>query len=101
MGISRDPVKVQKRFHDKLGLPYPLLSDAEGSVCQAYGVYKPKSFMGKKTMGIERTTFIIGSRGRIARVFPKVKVAGHAEAVLEAVKALASGSRPREGSRSP
>jgi peroxiredoxin Q/BCP len=64
------------------------LSDAQGSVCEDYGVWKEKNMYGKTYMGIERTTYLIDSAGNVALVWPKVKVPGHAEAVLAAVKAL-------------
>lgn len=88
LGVSKDSVKAHDRFRDKHGLRVALLSDEEGDVCARYGVWKEKSMYGKTYMGIERTTFLIDRQGRIARVWPKVKVPGHAEAVLEAVRAL-------------
>jgi peroxiredoxin Q/BCP len=87
-GISKDSVASHEKFRDKHGLSVPLLSDAEGSVCEDYGVWKEKSMYGKKFMGIERSTFLIDGAGRIAREWRKVKVPGHAEEVLEAVRAL-------------
>lgn len=88
LGISKDTVAKHEKFRDKHTLGVPLLSDAEGDVCETYGVWKEKKMYGKTFMGIERSTFLIGGDGRIARVWPKVKVPGHAEEVLEAVKAL-------------
>lgn len=82
VGISPDPVKAQAKFKTKYGLPYALLADTEHTVAEAYGVWKEKSMYGKKYMGIERTTFLIGADGRIRKVFEKVKPAGHAEEVL-------------------
>ena len=82
VGISADGVKAQSSFKTKYGLPYTLLCDTEHSVADAYGVWKEKSLYGKKYMGIERTTFVIGGDGRIRRIYEKVKPAGHAEAVL-------------------
>lgn len=87
LGVSRDPIDRQAKFRDQEGLSFPLLSDAESDVCERYGVWKEKSMYGNTFMGIERTTFVIDEAGRIARVFPKVKVKGHAEEVLEAVEA--------------
>ncbi len=87
-GISKDTVAKHDKFRDKHDLGIPLLSDAESDVCERYGVWKEKSMYGKKYMGIERTTVLIGGDGKIVQVWPKVKVPGHAEAVLEAVKAL-------------
>ena len=87
-GISKDTVAKHDKFRDKHDLGVPLLSDAEGDVCERYGVWKEKKMYGKTFMGIERTTVLIGGDGKIAQIWPKVKVDGHAEAVLEAVKAL-------------
>jgi peroxiredoxin Q/BCP len=87
LGVSPDPVKSHAKFVGKYELPFTLLADVEKSVCQAYGVWKEKSMYGRTYMGVERTTFVIDARGVVSRVFPKVKVAGHSEAVLEAVKA--------------
>jgi peroxiredoxin Q/BCP len=88
LGISRDSVESHQKFKAKYKLPFALLSDAEGKVCEKYGVWKEKSLYGRKFMGIERTTFLIDSEGKIARVYPKVKVAGHVAQVLEDLKAL-------------
>jgi len=88
LGISKDSVASHDKFRDKHGLSVPLLSDAEGTVCEEYGVWKEKSMYGKKFMGIERSTFLIDGNGNIAREWRKVKVPGHAEEVLEAVRAL-------------
>lgn len=87
-GISKDTVAKHDKFRDKHDLGIPLLSDAESDVCEQYGVWKEKSMYGKKYMGIERTTVLISGDGTIVKVWPKVKVPGHAEEVLEAVKAL-------------
>ncbi|MFN2383818.1 MAG: peroxiredoxin [Gemmatimonadota bacterium] len=84
LGISRDSVESHHAFRAKEGLTFPLLSDADGDVCERYGVWKKKM----TGMGIERTTFVIGPDGRIARVFPRVKVEGHDREVLAAVQAL-------------
>ena len=83
LGVSRDPLKKLQAFRDKHELNFPLLSDEDGKVCEAYGVWKEKSLYGRKYMGIERTTFVIGPDGKIAHIFPKVKVNGHADAVGE------------------
>ncbi|WP_306116596.1 MULTISPECIES: peroxiredoxin [unclassified Roseovarius] len=88
MGISKDTIAKHDKFRDKHGLGVALLSDAEGDVCEQYGVWKEKSMYGKKFMGIERSTFLIDGDGKVAQVWRKVKVPGHAEAVLEAAKAL-------------
>ncbi len=88
LGISRDAVKKQDKFRDKHDLTTPLLSDEEGAVCEAYGTWVEKQMYGKTYMGIERSTFLIGGDGRLKQIWRKVKVAGHAEAVLDAVKGL-------------
>lgn len=85
LGISKDPVAKHDRFRDKHALTVPLLSDADSDVCETYGVWKEKSMYGKTFHGIERSTFLIGGDGRIAQVWRKVKVPGHAEAVLAAL----------------
>jgi len=81
-------VEKQAKFRDKHGLNMPLLADTEKQVATDYGVYKKKSLYGRIGMGIERTTFIIGKDGRIKMIFPKVKVAGHVDAVLQALDSL-------------
>jgi len=88
LGISKDSVASHEKFRDKHDLAVPLLSDADATVCEDYGVWKEKNMYGKKFMGIERSTFLIDREGRIARVWRKVKVPGHAEEVLEAARAL-------------
>lgn len=88
IGISKDSVSSHEKFRDKHDLSVPLLSDAEDAICEAYGVWTEKNMYGKKFMGIERSTFLIDGTGRIARMWRKVKVPGHAEEVLEAVRAL-------------
>ena len=82
-GISPDPVDSHVAFRDKYRLPFRLLADTEHQVAEAYGVWKEKTFMGRKYMGNERTTFIVGEDGRIVKIFPEVKPEEHAEAVLE------------------
>ena len=82
-GISRDDLKSHAKFIGKLeGLPFPLLSDADSGVCNAYGVIKEKNMYGKKVLGIERSTFLIDLSGVVRCVWRKVKIAGHAQAVL-------------------
>ena len=83
IGISRDSPSAQKKFKEKYGLPFPLLSDADTEVQKAWGVWKEKNMYGKKVMGTERTTVIVGADGKVERVFPKVKVDGHVANVLE------------------
>lgn len=88
LGISPDSVASHRKFADKHGLPFTLLADPDKAVSQAYGVYKEKSFMGRIGLGIERTTFLIDRDGIVRRVFPKVRVRGHVQDVLAAVKSL-------------
>lgn len=87
-GISRDSMAKHDKFTAKHDLTVPLLSDEEGTVTEAYGVWVEKNMYGKKSMGIERATYLIDAGGKIARVWRKVKVPGHVEEVLEAVRAL-------------
>ncbi|WP_323782602.1 peroxiredoxin [Thalassovita sp.] len=87
-GISKDDIAAHEKFRAKQDLGIPLLSDAEGTTCEDYDVWKEKSMYGKKFWGIVRSTFLIDGDGNIAREWRKVKVDGHAEEVLEAVKAL-------------
>lgn len=82
LGVSADSVESHKKFSNKFNLNFPLLSDVDKKVVQAYGVWKEKSLYGRKFMGIERTTFVIDEQGKIAHVFPKVKVDSHVEDVL-------------------
>jgi peroxiredoxin Q/BCP len=88
IGMSPDPVKAHDKFVAKHQLGVILASDEDKSVLEAYGVWKEKSMYGRKYMGVERSTFIIGRDRNIAKVWHKVKVPGHAQAVLEAVKAV-------------
>jgi peroxiredoxin Q/BCP len=88
IGVSPDSVESHRKFKNKFHLPYRLLSDVGHKVADAFGVWKEKSMYGRKYMGIERTTVIIDRKGRVARVFPKVKVPGHAVEVERAVRAL-------------
>jgi peroxiredoxin Q/BCP len=87
LGISKDTVAKHEKFIAKHGLKIALLSDAEGDVCERYGVWVEKNMYGKTYMGIERATFLIAD-GKIARIWRKVKVPGHVAEVLEAVRAL-------------
>jgi peroxiredoxin Q/BCP len=88
IGISRDPVKSHDKFKAKYDLPFPLASDEDGKVCEAYGTWVEKSMYGRKYMGIERSTFLIDGKGAIRNVWRKVKVPGHADEVLKAAQAL-------------
>ncbi len=82
LGISKDSPAAQKKFKEKYELPFPLLSDADTKVQQAWGVWKEKVMYGKKVMGTERTTVVVGPDGKVEQVFPKVKVDGHVANVL-------------------
>lgn len=82
LGVSRDDHASHEKFRDKYHLNFPLLSDDEGKITEAYGVWKKKTLYGKTFMGIERTTFLIGEDGKVAKVWPKVKVEGHTDEVL-------------------
>jgi len=88
LGISPDDTSSHAKFAEKFKLPFTLLSDEGAKTCQAYGVWKEKNMYGKKYLGVERTTFVIDAQGMVRRVFPKVKVEGHADKVLEAIQAL-------------
>jgi peroxiredoxin Q/BCP len=88
VGVSRDSPERHDKFKKKYDLPFPLAADEDGKVCEAYGVWKPKSFMGRKFLGIERSTFLIDEKGVVRAIWRKVKVKGHAEEVLEAGKGL-------------
>jgi peroxiredoxin Q/BCP len=88
IGVSPDPVKKHLKFKEKFGLEYPLVADTEHTVSEAYGVWGEKKFMGRKYMGVARTTFVIDAKGRIAHVFEGVKPVGHADEVAEVVRGL-------------
>lgn len=88
LGVSPDPVKKQAKFREKYELPFTILADVDKEVAQAYGVWVEKSLYGRKYMGNERTTFIIGKDGKIAKIFRKVKPAEHTQLVEDALKAL-------------
>ena len=83
VGVSPDTPAAQAKFKSKYNLPFALLADEEKAAAQAYGVWKEKDLYGRKSMGIERTTFIIGPDGRIEKIYAKVKARGHAAKVLE------------------
>jgi thioredoxin-dependent peroxiredoxin len=83
LGVSADTVDSHKKFEKKYNLGITLLSDPKKEVINKYGVWKEKNMYGKKSMGIERTTFLIDEEGKIARAFPRVKVDGHTDKVLE------------------
>ena len=86
VGVSPDTVEAQAKFKKKYDLNFPLLADADHKIAEDYGVWKEKNMYGKKSMGVERTTFIIDDKGKIKKIFSKVKVDGHADAVLVALK---------------
>jgi peroxiredoxin Q/BCP len=88
IGVSRDSAKSHGKFRDKYDLKVRLLTDADGSVCEAFGTWTEKSMYGRKYMGIERATFLIDRDGLVNRVWRKVKVPGHADEVLEAARVL-------------
>ena len=88
VGVSRDSVKSHEGFKAKMQFPFELLSDADEALCAQFGVIKMKNMYGKKVRGIERSTFVIDREGRLAREWRGVKVPGHAEEVLNFVKAL-------------
>jgi peroxiredoxin Q/BCP len=83
LGVSRDSPEAQKKFKEKYQLPFPLLSDPDHAVHEAYGAWGEKNMYGKRIISAIRTTAVIGPDGKIEKLFPKVKVAGHAKAVLE------------------
>ena len=87
-GVSKDSVKSHQNFTTKQNLTVPLLSDENGTLCEDMGVWKEKKMYGKTFMGIERTTVLVDATGTIRHIWPKVKVPGHVDAVLEAAKAL-------------
>jgi peroxiredoxin Q/BCP len=82
LGVSTDSLRSHDKFRQKHGLPFTLLSDPDHRIAEAYGVYGLKKFMGREYMGVERSTFVIGPDGKLARIWPKVKPAGHADEVL-------------------
>jgi peroxiredoxin Q/BCP len=88
LGVSKDSAASHGKFKLKYGLGFPLIADSEGKICEAYGVWVEKLNYGKKYMGIERSTFLIDKQGVVRKIWRKVKVDGHAEKVLEALKAL-------------
>jgi thioredoxin-dependent peroxiredoxin len=90
VGVSADPVAAQDKFKKKHNLTIALASDETHAMLEAYGVWGKKSMYGRTFLGVTRATFLIAADGRIARIWPKVKVAGHAEEVLAAAKALAN-----------
>ena len=88
LGVSPDSPKSHQKFITKFDLPFTLISDEDKKICKSYGVWVKKSMYGREYMGVARTTFIIAKDGKLAKVFEKVKPAGHTEEVLEALKDL-------------
>ncbi len=87
VGISPDKSEAQEKFAAKYGLPYTLVPDPDHAIAEAYGVWKEKKNYGRTYMGIERTTIVVDPEGKVAKIFPRVKVDGHADKVLESLKA--------------
>lgn len=88
LGVSTDDVTSHEKFAKKFELPFPLLADEDHAICEKYGVWVEKNMYGKVSMGVQRATFLIDKQGKIARVWPKVKVDGHVAEVAEAIAAL-------------
>lgn len=88
IGVSKDPVKKHDKFKKKFDLTFPLASDEDGAVCEAYGAWVEKSMYGRKYMGIDRSTFLIDGKGVIRAIWRKVKVPGHVDEVLKAAQDL-------------
>ena len=88
VGVSKDPVKKHDKFKEKYDLNFPLASDEDGAVCDAYGSWVEKSMYGRKYMGIDRSTFLIDGKGVIRAIWRKVKVPGHVDEVLKAAQKL-------------
>lgn len=88
VGISKDDIKSHQKFKQKYALPFPLLADEDGKVCETYSVWVEKSMYGKKYMGIERSTFLLDEQGKIQGIWRKVKVDGHVDEVKEKLKEL-------------
>jgi len=88
VGVSKDTVDSHQKFKQKFSLPFPLLSDPSHTMIEKYGVWKEKKLYGRVYMGIERTTFVIDENGKIAHIFPKVKVNGHVDEVLDVLNAM-------------
>ena len=83
IGISPDDVDSHKKFCEKMGIKFPLLADTDKEISQSFGVWGKKKFMGREYMGVNRSTFLVNEKGRIFKIFPKVKPAGHSKEVLE------------------
>jgi len=92
IGVSRDSISSHEKFKAKQAFPFELLSDPDETLCKLFGVIKEKNMYGRKVMGIERSTFLLGPDGKLRREWRKVKVAGHVDEVLEAVRELNRGN---------
>jgi peroxiredoxin Q/BCP len=88
IGVSPDDAASHRKFAEKYDLPFTLAADPDRQTCMAYGVWKEKTLYGKKSMGIERTTFVIDAAGVVRKVFPRVRVDGHSDKVLELLRSL-------------
>ncbi len=88
LGVSPDSAESHVKFRDKFGLNFPLLADTDHAVAEAYGAWREKNMYGKKSMGIQRSTFLIDAKGKIAKIWKKVNVEGHDASVLEALASL-------------
>jgi len=86
VGVSPDDEESHQKFRDKMGMPYPLVADTENEVSKKYGVYGPKSFMGREYMGVNRSTFLVDKSGKVVKIYKKVKPAGHSQEVLDALR---------------
>ena len=86
VGISPDDEESHKKFREKMGIPYPLVADTENEVSKNYGVYGLKRFMGREYMGVNRSTFLVDKKGKIAKILKKVKPAGHSQEVFDALR---------------
>nr|AYM53847.1 ahpC/TSA family protein [Archangium sp.] len=100
LGVSPDDTKSHQKFATKFSLTFPLLADTERKVCDAYGVWGEKSLYGRKFLGVTRATFLIDTEGKVARVWPKVKVDGHVKEILQSLKGGASG-KTEAGEKAP
>jgi len=92
LGVSPDDTKSHMKFATKYSLPFPLLADTERKVCDAYGVWGEKSLYGRKFLGVTRATFVIDTEGKVAHVWPKVKVDGHVQEILQTLEGSAPGA---------
>jgi peroxiredoxin Q/BCP len=88
LGVSPDDPASHAKFASKFDLPFTLVADPDHALCETYGVWKEKHMYGRKSMGVERTTFVIGAEGVVRRIFPRVKVDGHSDAVIKALDAI-------------